>query len=287
MTETVREGPREAASLMHIQQGALDESLRSLSSSALQGLDVRDAIARVVDATRTIFEVEGAGLMLVDPESVLRYVVSTDPAAAALEQAQEDTGAGPCVDSLVLDRVVRTVDVTIDDRWPEIHDRLAEAGVRAVLGLPIAVAHTTVGSLNVYRPEPYEWDDSDEQALQTYGSLIEDVMTSGLLWSAAARSSSSSRGRWSGASRSTGRSGSSWAPRGSAPRRRSPACAVSPATAGSAPSSWPKRCSTRGGSTPDPSSPDPRTRTLEPGPRTRTPNPDPEPGDSTYRESSL
>jgi GAF domain-containing protein len=73
------------------------------------------------------------------------------------------------------------VDVTIDERWPEIHDRLTEAGVRAVLGLPIAVAHTTVGSLNVYRPEPYEWDDSDENALHTYAALIEDVMTSGLL----------------------------------------------------------------------------------------------------------
>jgi GAF domain-containing protein len=177
----MRNGPREAERPMHIQQGVLDESLRSLGSSDLQGLDVRDAIARVVDATRTIFEVEGAGLMLVDPESVLRYVVSTDPGAAALEQAQEDTGTGPCVESLVLDCVVRTVDVTIDERWPEIHDRLTEAGVRAVLGLPIAVAHTTVGSLNVYRPEPYEWDDSDENALHTYAALIEDVMTSGLL----------------------------------------------------------------------------------------------------------
>ena len=177
MTETMRE----AEGRMHIQEAALDESLRSLGSSALQSLDVRDAIARVVDATRTIFEVEGAGLMLVDPESVLRYVVGTDRAATALEQAQEETGAGPCVDSLVLDRVVRTVDVTSDDRWPEIHDRLAAAGVRAVLGLPIAVAHTTVGSLNVYRPESYDWDDSDEQALQTFASLIEDVMTAGLL----------------------------------------------------------------------------------------------------------
>ena len=181
MTGTMRDGPREAERRMHIQQGALDESLRSLGSSALQSLDVRDAIARVVDATRMIFEVDGAGLMLVDPESVLRYVVSTDPAAAALEQAQEDAGAGPCVDSLVLDRVVRTVDVTSDDRWPEIHAPLVEAGVRAVLGLPISVAHTTVGSLNVYRPEPYEWDESDQRALQTFASLIEDVMTAGLL----------------------------------------------------------------------------------------------------------
>ena len=181
MTETIREGTREAERRMHIQQRALDDSLRSLGSAALQGLDVRDAIARVVDATRTIFEVEGAGLMLVDPEAVLRYVVGTDRAATALEQAQEDTGTGPCVDSLVLDRVVRTKDVTIDERWPEIHDRLAQSEVRAVLGLPIAVAHTTVGSLNVYRPEPYEWDDSDEEALQTFASLIEDVMTAGLL----------------------------------------------------------------------------------------------------------
>src|SRR5262245_10590633 len=181
MTVRERRRPRDAGTFMHIQQGAIDESLRNLSSSALRSLDVPDAVARVVDATRSLFEVEGAGMMLVDPESVLRYVVATDAAAAALEQAQEDAGAGPCVDSLVLDRVVRTCDITTDERWPEIHDRLADAGVRAVLGLPVAVAHTTVGSLNVYRPDPYEWDESDERALETFASLIEDVMTAGLL----------------------------------------------------------------------------------------------------------
>jgi GAF domain-containing protein len=166
---------------MHIEQGALDASLDSLGQADLDALEVRDAIERVVGATRALFQVDGAGMMLVDDAAVLRYVASTDPAAHELEHAQEQAGVGPCVDSLVLDTVVRTSDVTGDERWPAIHERLARAGIRAVLGLPISVARTTVGSLNVYQGDRYEWDDSDEQALREYAALIEHVMTAGLL----------------------------------------------------------------------------------------------------------
>ncbi len=166
---------------MHIARVALDESLRGLASSALDALDVGDAIARVVGASRTLFEVDGAGLMLVDDAAALRYVVSTDDKAHALERVQEETATGPCVDSLVLQEVVVSRNASADERWPLIQDGLAEAGIRAVLGLPISVASTTVGSLNVYRTVEYEWDESDEEALREYASLIEHVMTSGLL----------------------------------------------------------------------------------------------------------
>ena len=49
--------------------------------------------------------------MLVDDAQVLRYIAASDPGSRALEAAQEELGHGPCVDSLVYDRLVTTSDV--------------------------------------------------------------------------------------------------------------------------------------------------------------------------------
>lgn len=166
---------------MHVDRSILEASLRGVSTDELDRLDVRDAIARVVDATRALFEVDGAGMMLLDDASVLRYVVATDDAAHVLERVQEEAGVGPCVDALVLDTVVRSRDIIEDDRWPSIRDELGAVGIRAVLGLPITVAGTTVGSLNVYRATTFDWDESDEDALDAYRAVLEHVMTAGLV----------------------------------------------------------------------------------------------------------
>ncbi len=36
------------------------------------------------------------------------------------ETPGEETGEGPCVDALVLDRIVRCADLAVDPRWPKL-----------------------------------------------------------------------------------------------------------------------------------------------------------------------
>ena len=45
---------------------------------------------------------------------------------------------GPCVDAVVHDGVMQSVDVTADDRWPGLARELAGASSRAVLSVPRA-----------------------------------------------------------------------------------------------------------------------------------------------------
>lgn len=53
-------------------------------------------------------------------------------------------------------------------------------GVRAVVGVPVMLGGAPVGTLNVYRDQPIDWDASDVQALRAYGELIAEVVGSAL-----------------------------------------------------------------------------------------------------------
>ena len=161
---------------MHIDPRALAASLEGLGSMDSDGVPVEAALERVMGAARGLFSVSGVGLMLVDDGGSLRYVLGSDPAAQALERAQEDLVEGPCVDSFVLGEHVRTDDLIADPRWPRLGARLAGAGVRAVLGVPTGLGGVPAGSLNVYRDTPYAWDDSDEEAIATYAGIVEGVL---------------------------------------------------------------------------------------------------------------
>ena len=161
---------------MHIDPRALSASLEGLGSTDIGAIPVEAALERVMGAARGLFAVSGVGLMLVDDGGSLRYVLGSDPAAQALEQAQEDLVEGPCVDSFVLAEHVRTDDLITDPRWPRLGARLAGAGVRAVLGVPTRLGGVPAGSLNVYRETSYEWDDSDQDAIGTYAGVVEGVL---------------------------------------------------------------------------------------------------------------
>jgi GAF domain-containing protein len=162
-----------------IEPVALERSLASLRErSAEDGL--MRALEQVIAATRDLFGAAGAGLMMIDDQSALNAVAATDEAGRLLEIRQQEIGHGPCVDSLTLDQVVSTADLAVDDRWPQLLPELPDRGVRAVLGVPLHANNVAVGSLNVYRNHPGEWDTSEVTALEAYGRLVESLLATAL-----------------------------------------------------------------------------------------------------------
>jgi GAF domain-containing protein len=157
----------------------LRTSLEQLSDTELSR-DLATALSRVTEATRHLFGCDGGGVMLLDADQALGYVPTPDEGSRRLESAQRDLGVGPCVDSLVLDRLVHTEDVTTDPRWPELREPLHDAGVHAVLGVPIRSGASPVGSLNVYRAVRAEWSDAERDAIAAYGRVVEHLVTSAL-----------------------------------------------------------------------------------------------------------
>jgi GAF domain-containing protein len=143
--------------------------------------DLEDTVADVTQAAASVFAVDGTGLMFLDEQDALRYVAASDDASRALEVAQEVLGVGPCVDSLVLDQPIASVDLANETRWPGLSDMVVPAGVRAVLGVPVRVGSGAVGSLNAYADAPHDWDDSEIEALQKFAEILDGVLINALL----------------------------------------------------------------------------------------------------------
>jgi GAF domain-containing protein len=159
---------------VHIDDEALASSLRRLREHATDA-GVSAALTTAVDAVNQVVGHSGAGIMFVTEAGHLGYVAASDEAGRQLEQAQAEAGQGPCYESYVYAREVTTGDARADDRWPELRRHLPDA-VRAVAGVPVMLGGSPVGTLNVYRHAPFEWDDSDVSALSAYAAVIADVV---------------------------------------------------------------------------------------------------------------
>jgi GAF domain-containing protein len=162
---------------MHIEEAALDRVLGHLSRLDLQPVDLGGSLQEVSAAMPALFGVDGAGILLIDENQVLRYCAATDDASRVLEAAQESTGEGPCVESLVENRVVAVPDLEADGRWPHLVPLVVPNGIRAVLGAPVLLAGGPVGSLNVYRSDAHDWDDSDIAATQAFAGVVSHLIS--------------------------------------------------------------------------------------------------------------
>jgi GAF domain-containing protein len=162
-----------------IDPAALDRSLAALRARPAEG-GLMATLEQVMAATCQLFDATGCGIMLIDDTSALAAVAATDEPGRRLAALQERVGHGPCVDALTFDRIVTTGDMAGDDRWPALSE-LPDAGVRAVLGMPLHAARVPVGSLNVYRDRAHDWTDSEVAALTAYSSLVGGLLQTALL----------------------------------------------------------------------------------------------------------
>ena len=160
---------------------AVARSVADLRADDLGNGELRAALNAVVEASATVFGADGAGVMLIDDQQALHYVGATDGRAAALEAAQEETGEGPCIDSLVNDTLVSTSDLIDDERWPRLRQQIGSLGVRAILGAPLRLGMGAIGSLNVYRFEPWAWEDADIAGVEAYAQVVEELLGSAIL----------------------------------------------------------------------------------------------------------
>jgi GAF domain-containing protein len=166
---------------MQFDQTALDHVLASLREVDYDHLGPEVALQRVVDTMHSLFEISGTGLMFIDEAEALRYVAASDEPGRILEVAQEETGVGPCIDSLIHDTVVIAPDLANDSRYAAMAPIVTAHGVRAVIGVPVHVGGSAIGSLNAYANEPHDWTEADVDALARFAQIIEMILASAIL----------------------------------------------------------------------------------------------------------
>jgi GAF domain-containing protein len=138
--------------------------------------DLLGGLQRVVDATRTVVGVDGAGLTLAHEDGPPRWVATTDRAMELLEQIQEDFGEGLCLAAYAEDRVVAVEDLRRVPRWDRTAAVVGQLQVRGMVGVPVRLAGQPVGTLNAYSTSPRAWSAQEIDALEALAAVTADLV---------------------------------------------------------------------------------------------------------------
>ncbi len=166
---------------MEIDKVLLDTSLARLHHLVPSQVELAKLVSEVVRAVTEIFDLAGAGVLLVDADRALRSIAASDATGALLERAQEEFGEGPCIESFIIDEMVESGDIASDGRWPRVRPTLLAGGVRAVLGVPVRLGGGPIGTLNVADDHPRVWTDSERDAVGHFAAVLENLLLVGLV----------------------------------------------------------------------------------------------------------
>jgi GAF domain-containing protein len=156
-------------------------ALHELGKLRFGEMGVQDAMHQIVQTTHTIFNVDGAGLMLADVDHNLLTAAASDERIRQLEELQIRHGEGPCVTAFEDKELVRAEDLAQETRWPEFSRHAVVRGVRAVLASPIPYNQDAVGVVTVLSEERRPWSAEAELALLAFTDLAARLIASMLL----------------------------------------------------------------------------------------------------------
>jgi GAF domain-containing protein len=147
------------------------KALHELGDLRYAAGNLDEALRRIVHATHKLFAVDGAGLMLIDPDQLLRSVADSDERVDHLERLQIDHGEGPCIDAFDDKELVHAADLAAEARWPSFSPAAVEEGLRAVLASPIPYNQMAIGVVTVFSTKVHPWSPEGELALIAFTDL--------------------------------------------------------------------------------------------------------------------
>jgi GAF domain-containing protein len=156
---------------MPISAQEVRECLHELGDLRYAAGNLDDALRRIVDATHRLFAVDGAGLMLIDPDQLLRNVADSDRRVDHLEELQIEHGEGPCIDAFDDKALVHAADLAAEARWPKFSPAAVDRGLRAVLASPIPYNQMAIGVVAVFSAKVRPWSPEGELALIAFTDL--------------------------------------------------------------------------------------------------------------------
>jgi GAF domain-containing protein len=134
-------------------------------------MSLEDAIREVVQTTHSLFDVDGAGLMLADSAQHLRNVAASDDRFAHLEELQVRHQEGPCIEAFDTKELVSATDLGEGGRWPLFSQAAVERDIRAVLASPLPYNQDAVGVVAVLSERSRPWSPANELALLAFTDL--------------------------------------------------------------------------------------------------------------------
>lgn len=150
------------------------------------------AADRLCTACVELLDVDGASISFVDGGTMQGTFGSSGALSRTLDELQFTYGEGPCLDAVAQRRPVLAPDLDgpAEHRWPALTQALLGHGVQAIFALPVAVANTAIGALDLYRRRSGPLDDAAMSGGVWAAGLaalpLLDLMTSDTDWQRAA-----------------------------------------------------------------------------------------------------
>jgi GAF domain-containing protein len=151
-------------------------TVQELRAALPEADDLLAGLLRVGEATRTVLEVDGAGLTLVHEDGPPRWVAATDAAMELLEQIQHDFGEGPYLQAYAQDRAAVVEDLRAAPAWARLDAVVGQLHVRAVLSVPIRLAGQPVGTLDVYSTQPRAWTAHELDGVGEFAAVAGELV---------------------------------------------------------------------------------------------------------------
>lgn len=172
--------------------------LRAELGAALVGAPTPLAAAdRLCAACVKLLAVDGASISLIKDAQTQGTFGSSSELSRELDGLQFTDGEGACLDAVAQNRpvIADDLDSPSENRWPALTEAMLGHGIRAVFALPVSVARTPIGALDLYRTSSGPLDgDAFTGGLWAAGLAalpLLDLMNADIDWQAAADSQDS------------------------------------------------------------------------------------------------
>jgi transcriptional regulator with GAF, ATPase, and Fis domain len=157
---------------------ASSQALNALTGFLVAKSSMGDTLLRVAEITTAAMQgADMAGITRMGEDGKPRTGVFTDPDSPDIDQAQYESGRGPCLDSWRQSRVVRLDDMTDSmDDYPEFAKAAEAHGIHSTISLPLVAGDQAIGALNLYSRATDGFSTQDEELGQELASAAAIVL---------------------------------------------------------------------------------------------------------------
>lgn len=147
-------------------------TLSDFARTLLAPYDVHSTLHQLTLRITDVLGLLGSGVSLAEGDRLV-FDAGVGDRVGVLEQMQQDTQVGPCVEAFRTGQVVAVADLRLvpPDRWPAYCRAAERLDVRAVASIPMWLGDQKVGALDLYNAEVRAWEEDDMAAAQVMADM--------------------------------------------------------------------------------------------------------------------
>jgi GAF domain-containing protein len=145
-------------------RGAVEDGVASALAEAATDMAAQPDVAATLDSicTHAVSSIgaDSSGILLLRNRRITIAALS-DPEIALAEDAQTETGQGPCLETVRRSETFCVPDMRQEPRWPDWSARMVTLGWLSALSVRLTDGSRTIGSLNLFSRAANAFDEHD------------------------------------------------------------------------------------------------------------------------------